>query len=324
MVIPNQNIKVKFWKSYFIKRVIKYDGDSKMYIYQITNLINNKIYIGQTNNIKKRWSNHKCGNNSNMIIARAIKKYGVENFKFEILYRNLSLEEANIKEIQLIKEKNSRVPNGYNIASGGDRIDGYSRYGADNSNAHLSEEEAQYILNNRNIPMYILYEDFKDKISYNQFRKIYHHQTYKNLKTNVEEYPFNFDFSNQFCKHGLEYDEVLDIRERYEKGEYWRDVFEDYKNIYTNEWSFWKAYNGLTYKLVRPEVFTNEAKRKHSSYSKSGNLNGRAKLKEEDVLTIRKLNNDGISNVEIYKLYPQVSSKTIRDIINKKTWKNLL
>ena len=66
-----------------------------MYLYRITNIINNKKYIGITNNYKKRWSNHRCGNSKNMVIAKAIKKYGKENFFFEIIKRNLTLEEAN-------------------------------------------------------------------------------------------------------------------------------------------------------------------------------------------------------------------------------------
>ena len=45
-----------------------------MYVYQITNLINNKLYIGITNNYKKRWQNHKC--NKKMVIGKAIQKYG--------------------------------------------------------------------------------------------------------------------------------------------------------------------------------------------------------------------------------------------------------
>lgn len=76
-----------------------------MYLYQITNLINNKLYIGITNNYKKRWNNHKCCNSPNMAIAKAIKKYGVENFKFELLYSGLSIEEADELEKKLIKEK---------------------------------------------------------------------------------------------------------------------------------------------------------------------------------------------------------------------------
>lgn len=63
-----------------------------MYVYQITNLINNKLYIGITNDYKKRWSNHKSCNSPNMVICKAIKKYGVNNFKFELLYSNLSIK----------------------------------------------------------------------------------------------------------------------------------------------------------------------------------------------------------------------------------------
>ena len=70
-----------------------------MYVYKITNKINNKLYIGITNDYKKRWSNHKCCNSPNMVIARAIKKYGVDNFVFEILFSGLSIEEAEEKEI---------------------------------------------------------------------------------------------------------------------------------------------------------------------------------------------------------------------------------
>lgn len=295
-----------------------------MYIYQITNLINNKIYIGQTNNITKRWSNHKCNNDPNMIIARAIRKYGVENFKFEVLLRNLSPEEANEKEIELIKIKNSLVPNGYNVATGGNRIEGYVHLGAENGNAHLTEEEAQYILDNRNIPMYVLYEGFQDKLSYEQFKKVYHNKVYTNLKTDTPEYPYNREFSSQFSYSGLEYDEVIAIRKRYANGEYWRDVYKDYKHIYQNEWSFWNVYNGRSYKLVMPEVFTEENKHKHSGRAKSGSLNGRSKLTEEQVIEIRRLNKEGVSNSELYKAYPQVSPTSIRDIINGKTWKHLL
>ena len=96
MVIPNQIFRVDTEKSYFIMRVIKYDtSEDKMYIYQITNLINNKIYIGKTNNPQKRWDNHKCSNDPNMVIARALRKYGINNFKFEVLYRNISIEDID-------------------------------------------------------------------------------------------------------------------------------------------------------------------------------------------------------------------------------------
>lgn len=295
-----------------------------MYIYQITNLINGKIYIGQTNNIQKRWANHKCNNDPDMVIARALRKYGIDNFKFEVLLRGLTPDEANQKEIELIKEKNSLVPYGYNVATGGKRIDGVSRLGADNSNAHLTEAEAQYILDNRDKPMYVLYDLFCDKISYESFRKVYHHQTYTNLTTTVSEYPYNFEFGNQFTNNPLEYDEIVSLRERYANGEYWRDVYKDYEWAYKNEWSFYNVYTGRSYKLIMPEVFTEENKKKHHGKTKQGTRNPKAKLTEEQVIEIRRLHKDGISNSELYKAFPQVSSKSIRDIINGKTWKHLL
>ena len=296
----------------------------RMYIYQITNLINGKIYIGQTNNIQKRWANHRCNNDPNMVIARALRKYGIDNFKFEVLLRGLTPDEANQKEIELIKEKNSLVPYGYNVATGGKRIDGVSRLGADNSNAHLTEEEAQYILDNRDKPMYVLYDLFCDKISYESFKKIYHHQTYTNLTTTVNEYPYNFEFGNQFTNNPLEYDEIVSLRERYANGEYWRDVYKDYEWAYKNEWSFYNVYTGRSYKLIMPEVFTEENKKKHHGKTKQGAKNPKAKLTEEQVIKIRQLHKDGVSNSELYKAFPQVSSTSIRDIINGKTWKHLL
>lgn len=325
MVIPNQIFRVDTEKSYFIMRVIKYDASEvKMYIYQITNLINGKIYIGKTNNPKKRWNNHKCNNDPNMVIARALHKYGTDNFKFEILYKNISIEDIDELEQRTIKEKNSRVPNGYNVAEGGQGGIGVSKYGVDNSNAHLTQEEAQYILDHRNEPMYLLYELVSDKLSYDQFKKLYHHQTYTNLTTTVSEYPYNREFSSQFTSNNLEYDEVVELRERYANGEYWRNVYEDYKDKYFDEMTFWNVYYGNRYKLVMPEVFTEENRHHHSSMSKQGALNGRAKLNEDDVRKIRQLWKDGITRKELYEMYPQVNPTTIRGVINNKTWKNLL
>ena len=172
--------------------------------------------------------------------------------------------------------------------------------------------------------MYILYDYVSDKISYESFKKLYHHQTYTNLTTTVNEYPFNREFSNQFTSNILEYDEVISLRKRYAKGEYWKDVYQDYKDRYSNEGSFWNVYNGNSYSLVMPEVFTEENKHKHSSLSKQGALNGRAKLTEEDVKKIRQLWKDGVSRKELYEMYPQVNPTTIRGVINNKTWKNLL
>lgn len=300
-----------------------------MYVYKITNQINQKQYIGITNNYKKRWSNEK--NNPKdpkrqQVITNAIAKYGKENFSFEVLYSNLTIEEACLKEKELIKSLNTLVPNGYNVNEGGEYHPSFKpQFGENNGRALLTDEEAQYIKDHRNQPMYILYEEFLDKISYETFKKCYKNQTYSHLIPAVSEYPYNMEFSNQFTSsNALEYDEVLDIRERYNNGEYWKKVYEDYKNKFTNEMSFWRAYTGLSYKLVMPEVFTEENKKIHSSLKRSGSNNSHAKLTASDVKNIRQLHKEGKTNKELYALYPQVSNTTIRDIINYKTWKNII
>ncbi len=78
-----------------------------------------KSYIGQTNNIKEREKLHKRSS-SCPAFSRAIKKYGFDNFKREILCSDLSIEEANKMEALLIKEHNTMYPLGYNLRSGGD------------------------------------------------------------------------------------------------------------------------------------------------------------------------------------------------------------
>lgn len=56
-------------------------------IYKITNQINGKCYIGQSVNIERRWQEHKRFNSREQlaIIHQAFRKYGLENFSFEIL-----------------------------------------------------------------------------------------------------------------------------------------------------------------------------------------------------------------------------------------------
>ena len=294
-------------------------GVKIMYVYKITNLVNNKIYIGITNNYKRRFREHKTNHNPKSLICKAIQKYGEEKFAFEILYSNLSIEESCNKEIKLIQQFDSLTPKGYNISKGGN-----INIGTGNGKSLLTEEEVFYIKSHRNLPLYVLYEDFSDKIGYDAFKKIYHHQTYIDIKPTVECYPYNLEFSNQFTSNNkLDYDDIVELRKQYNNHIPWKEAFKPYQDLFQDELSFWNIYNGNSYKLVMPEVFTKENKHFHSSNSHSGENNGRAKLTKEDVLKIRKMHQDGISNIEIYKQYPQVSTTSIRNIINYKTWKNL-
>jgi group I intron endonuclease len=85
-----------------------------MWIYKTTNIVNNKIYIGQTRFINENYFG------SGVLILNAIEKYGKENFKKEIIDSAQSQEELDEKEKFWIKEFNSQDKNiGYNIADGG-------------------------------------------------------------------------------------------------------------------------------------------------------------------------------------------------------------
>lgn len=92
------------------------------YIYKITNKLNDKIYIGQTNNPNRRWEQHKSGafKNSNDCpkLYNAIRKYGFENFKLDILTNSMDIDDINILEEQYIINYDSKI-NGYNISNGG-------------------------------------------------------------------------------------------------------------------------------------------------------------------------------------------------------------
>ena len=58
-------------------------------IYLIRNKINNKVYVGQSVNIKARWSNHKRelekGIHSNDHLQKSYNKYGKINFEFKVI-----------------------------------------------------------------------------------------------------------------------------------------------------------------------------------------------------------------------------------------------
>ena len=84
-------------------------------IYKITNKVNGKSYIGQSNNIERRLKEHKyISSESNKSLKRAYKKYGKDNFEFSIL-EECKLEELDEKEIYYI---NTLKPE-YNRTIGG-------------------------------------------------------------------------------------------------------------------------------------------------------------------------------------------------------------
>lgn len=94
-------------------------------VYKIENLINHKIYIGQSVEIEKRWQKHLSAKDD-FVIHRALHKYGKENFSFQII-EECNLLDLDKKEKYWITYYNSLVPNGYNMIQGGSNGAGFAK-----------------------------------------------------------------------------------------------------------------------------------------------------------------------------------------------------
>lgn len=92
-----------------------------MVIYKITNLVNGKIYIGQTiRNINIRWKQHCKKTTGCCAIRDSIQKYGKENFTIESIEICDTQEQLDTREKYWINFYNCITPNGYNLKSGGE------------------------------------------------------------------------------------------------------------------------------------------------------------------------------------------------------------
>lgn len=110
------------------------------YIYKITNILDNKCYIGQTNNCDRRFSEHKCLKyESSPKLRNAMLKHGVDNFRFEVIGGG---ENYNDLEKYYIKLYDS-INHGYNITEGGEEPPVH--HGENHFNAKLSLVEVDNI-----------------------------------------------------------------------------------------------------------------------------------------------------------------------------------
>ena len=149
-------------------------------IYKITNKLNNKCYIGKSSNIEERWKYHKlrCFDEKewNKPLYRAFRKYGVENFSFEIIEELNDYEkESNLKEQYWIQYYNCYGDNGYNATLGGDG--GITVENPRKKYGKLTTEEVIYLRKRYaecKYPGSLIYErEFKNKISKRGFQAIW-------------------------------------------------------------------------------------------------------------------------------------------------------
>lgn len=214
-------------------------------IYLIENNINHHKYIGQSVNIKKRWSSHlntynKQGIEYNKPLYRAFRKYGINNFTFTII-EECPRGQLNKKELYWICYYDSYY-NGYNCS---DSEQPFPMTGEQHFNHKLTLQDVIDIrtdyANHQRCKE--VFRKYQDRIGWTGFHKIWKGETWKTVMMEVYT-PENIDFhkhntgqyGSQNGRALLNEQQVYNIRLRKKVGEKPQDVYEDYK------------YTGITYK----------------------------------------------------------------------------
>ena len=225
-------------------------------IYKITNIITQESYIGLSTHIEDRWEYHQDPYNwkreSSKLLYKAMQKYGIENFTFEILEECTELE--------------------------------------------LSEKEKYYVA---------LYDT-------------YHHGY--NMTTGGEDY-----HGDSHPGHKLTTEDVIDIRTRYDNLERKKDVYQLYKDK-IGESGFHKIWNGATWQHIKMDVYTPENKAYHlHDTANKGSANGRSRLTEEDVRTIRLRRKNGEQMMHVWLDYKDLLTYgSFSNVWTYQNWKNIV
>ena len=219
--------------------VIPWEGLFVRGIYLWTNIINGKKYVGKSENIQKRKRSYKdeIKRDSSRYIIKAMKKHGLENFKFEILEKiendiNILEKEQFWMDHYDTMDKNK----GYNVLKAEETPGESFSKGSKNNKAKLTEEDVLEIRKKiyiEKIEKKHIFLKFKEKISYDTFLKVCRGETWKEVDTKMIKNLNKEVKRKNEPKAKLNKDVVLKIRERFQDGETISDIFLDYCEICT-------------------------------------------------------------------------------------------
>jgi len=231
-------------------------------IYKITNLINQKCYIGKTNDSDRRWHDHQRlafteGHKEyDKTLYRAMRKYGLENFSFEVIEELKDYSLSGEREQYWIQYYDSYI-NGYNESLGGDggSIKGHC-LGENNGRAKLTTEDVIKIrqLYNQGISKKECYELFKDKITESGFARVWLGRTWQNIMPEVyteENKKRNESLGKANGAKGrrlLTEEQIKDIRIRQQKESAFI-VYQDYSSIISKS-----TFDDIWYKRTYKEI----------------------------------------------------------------------
>ena len=193
-------------------------------IYCYTNLINNKKYIGQTINPEQRKKQHKSSafnekdDDYDTPLHRAFRKYGYENFLYEVLAEAETTEELNGLEIYFIAHLHTKIPDGYNILDGGSNakrpMAEETKKKLMKAHASLTEEEVialRIAFSQHESPKKIYEEQYKDRMHYNAFLNIWCGSRYKSIMPEVFEGRSHTKLNEETVKQIRQDKETLDL-----------------------------------------------------------------------------------------------------------------
>lgn len=165
-------------------------------IYSFKNKENQKQYIGQSiNEDDSRYKNHKSAASNEKAgdydtpLHRAFRKYGFENFEYNILARGIDdVDLLNLLERYYIQKYDTQVPNGYNIESGGNNCqkpkDSEQRKKLIWAQAELTPEEIvelRIAYKNHESPSKIYHEKYENRLHYAAFLNIWSGRRYAEI-----------------------------------------------------------------------------------------------------------------------------------------------
>lgn len=201
-------------------------------IYKITNKENGKMYIGQSNNIERRFIEHQTkGETSRIPLDKEIKQLGKDAFTYEIV-EECPIEKLNEREAYWEVYYNARE-NGYNKQKCGTT----NLYGENNPNTKLSEEDIYFIRQsyNQHKKQKDIYEYFKDIISFDYFQNLWQGRSWNHImpevftEENKKYYIYQNSIGSNSAKAALTNEEVITIRQRY-VNESAKEIYKDYKD----------------------------------------------------------------------------------------------